>query len=690
MFKNNFLWVLLLAVLVVWNPLYAQVEPDSIIQNQVELLVSRSDAENDFAEFAEDYQWLLNNPVNINSRSLRELGRLFFLSKPQQYRILAYTSTYGDMVSEYELAQIEGIDSSTLSLIKPYIVIKPSSRDSLRFSNVFKYGRNQLLVRYQSILQDQLGYTPASDSLLSANPDARYLGDASRIYFRYGFDYKGRIRFGVLGDKDPGEAFFKGSQPNGFDFYSAYAWASNTGFIKQMVVGDYHLSFGQGLTLWSGLSFGKSGYGLGFAHQARGIRPNTSANEAMFMRGAALTTGFGDFEATAFASSLPIDASVHNSDSADGLFRSLDITGLHRTPSEVAGKGNLTVTSFGGNVSLTKSIFALGITAVATKFSGEFLPTGSLYQLFQTQQSKELAVGINGKLYLRKTEFAGEFTRDRNGCLAALMSGVFQLDPRFLMTLVYRNYDKSFKNFYANSFGENSQNANEEGLFIGIRSNPGRRLEVFTYADFYRFPWLKYRVDAPSTGQEFFAQAIYNLKRSTQLTLRYRFETKPLNVSNSQNLATEVGTVNYHNFRVQLQYQPVPSLTLANRIEMVLYKHASSAQEQGVALLQDVTWKPDFLPLAFTARYALFSTDGYNSRIYTYERDVLYSFSVPALYDHGSRAYLLVKFRKENWPDISMRWGTTVFSQVQVIGSGLDQIDGNSKTELKVQVLYKF
>ena len=208
MIKYNLLWVLMLTMFGVWNTLYAQVETDSVIQNQVELLVSRSDADHDFVEFAEDYQWLLNNPVNINSRSLRELGRLFFLSKPQQYRILAYTSTYGDMVSEYELAQIEGIDSATLSLIKTYIIIKPSVHDTLRFSNVFKYGRNQLLVRYQSVLQDQLGYTAASDSLLSANPDARYLGDASRVYFRYSFDYKGRVRFGLLGDKDPGEAFF--------------------------------------------------------------------------------------------------------------------------------------------------------------------------------------------------------------------------------------------------------------------------------------------------------------------------------------------------------------------------------------------------------------------------------------------------------------------------------------------------
>jgi hypothetical protein len=163
-----------------------------------------------------------------------------------------------------------------------------------------------------------------------------------------------------------------------------------------------------------------------------------------------------------------------------------------------------------------------------------------------------------------------------------------------------------------------------------------------------------------------------------------------MNISNPQKPNTEVGTVSYHNFRFQLQYQPLPSLTLANRAEIVLYQHTSATQEQGFALLQDVTWKPSNSPLSVTARYALFSTDSYNSRIYTYERDVLYSFSVPALYDHGSRAYAMVQFKKDAWPAISLRLGTTVFNQAQTIGSGLDLIEGNSRTEIKLQVSYKF
>ena len=40
--------------------------------------------------------------------------------------------------------------------------------------------------------------------------------------------------------------------------------------------------------------------------------------------------------------------------------------------------------------------------------------------------------------------------------------------------------------------------------------------------------------------------------------------------------------------------------------------------------------------LRLSARYAIFNTDSYDTRIYAYEKDVLYAFSVPALYATGS------------------------------------------------------
>ncbi len=683
---------ILFCIILSASSLHAQqpVSGDSIINKQVEMLVEKTDASADFTEFAEDFEILAANPVNINTRDASELARLFFLNKSQQYRILAYTTTYGDLVSVYELSGIDGMDSLAIARILPYITVAPSTEDKLNISNVFRWGTNKLLMRYQTVVEEQKGYSEATDSLLAANPDARYLGSPARLYLRYGFDYKGRVRFGVLGDKDPGEEFFGGSQKKGFDFYSAYFWAKNIGVFKRIAVGDYHLSFGQGLTMWSGLSFGKAGVGSGFSQQSRGIRPNTSTNEAMFMRGVAAASAYKNFTLTGFFSALPIDATPESKDTADGIFRTIDITGLHRTPSEIAGKGNITVTTAGGNLTYSGSIFTAGITAVSTKFSGDFAGNVSLYQLFQTQQQHELTIGADARVYLRKTEIAGEISRDVNGNLAGIVNGSFEFDPRFTLMLIYRNYNKSFKNFYSNAFGEGSTTSNEEGVYIGFRAQPGKKLQLTVYADFYRFPWLKYRVDAPSNGQEYYALAEYRLNRNVTANLRYRFEQKPLNSSLTDEKTNGIGTVNTHNLRFNIEYQPVKDVVFANRAEMAMYQMDSKNQEAGFVVFQDITWKPADFPFSVSARYALFNTDSYNTRIYAYEKDAPYSFSVPSYYDRGSRFYCLIGYEKGRWLDVNFRIGTTIYNDLQTIGSGLTEIEGNTKTEAKLQVMLKF
>ena len=127
-----------------------------------------------------------------------------------------------------------------------------------------------------------------TDSALVASPNSRYLGDRNRIYTRYKYNYGNHISFGITAEKDAGEEFFKGSQPNGFDFYSAHFFLRNQGKIKQLAIGDYQAQFGQGLTFWSGLAFGKSADIMLVKRSAVGLKPYTSADENLFMRGAGI------------------------------------------------------------------------------------------------------------------------------------------------------------------------------------------------------------------------------------------------------------------------------------------------------------------------------------------------------------------------------------------------------------------
>ena len=119
---------------------------------------------------------------------------------------------------------------------------------------------------------------------------------------------EGVLSFGLSGEKDPGEEFFRGSQKKGFDFYSAYFCLRNKNIIKILVIGDYHTQFGHGLINGSGLRLKKSTDALALAPVAQGILPYTSSDENLFMRGIGTTIKIRKVELTVFYSQKKTDA----------------------------------------------------------------------------------------------------------------------------------------------------------------------------------------------------------------------------------------------------------------------------------------------------------------------------------------------------------------------------------------------
>jgi hypothetical protein len=95
-------------------------------------------------------------------------------------------------------------------------------------------------------------------------------------------------------------------------------------------------------------------------------------------------------------------------------------------------------------------------------------------------------------------------------------------------------------------------------------------------------------------------------------------------------------------------------------------------------------------PYAAVLRLQYFETDSYNSRIYAYENDVLYSYSIPAFYDKGFRYYLTINYYLGKRISFWLRWAQTIYRDKTTVGSGLDEINGNKKSEVKVQARWVF
>jgi hypothetical protein len=114
----------------------------------------------------------------------------------------------------------------------------------------------------------------------------------------------------------------------------------------------------------------------------------------------------------------------------------------------------------------------------------------------------------------------------------------------------------------------------------------------------------------------------------------------------------------------------------------------------------DCFYTPASKPWSANMRLTCFETGGYNSRIYTYENDVLYGYSIPPFYNKGCRYYVNFRFNaarrirkpvNTGWRgDIWLRWAQTVYQDKSSIGSGLDKIAGSQKSELKFQIMVKW
>ena len=120
------------------------------------------------------------------------------------------------------------------------------------------------------------------------------------------------------------------------------------------------------------------------------------------------------------------------------------------------------------------------------------------------------------------------------------------------------------------------------------------------------------------------------------------------------------------------------------------FQNVDKENSNGFLIYQDVLYRPDDKPFDITLRYALFDTDDYDARIYAYENDVLYAFSIPGYYYNGSRFYILLKWEILDNLDFWLRFSQTFFNNQSTIGSGLDEIEGNARSEIKVQLRLKF
>ncbi len=688
---------------------------NALLIEQVERLAEDSDDDLDFEDLLENYIFLSENPINLNSDEVVRLLELHLINAFQYEELQKYRRYYGDFLFMEELEMLEGIDEQTLAILAPVVYVgKDLTKDRITLKKLASYGKHQVLGRFEQVLESQQGYASYSDEEILAKPNSRFLGSPQRYQLRYTYNYRNKVRAGFVLEKDPGEMFFTdhvsdtvkallGKQYHrGFDFVGFHLYAKDMGIVKAAVIGDYQMSWGQGLTMWSGMSFGKAGAGSSIMKQGRGLSPKSSASETLFMRGTAVTLGRGPFSATVFYANRMIDANVSVADSLEEaeMVSSLQETGYHRTIGEIQDRHAIRQQVVGGHLAYAVAHFEVGYTLHHTWLNVPLQLKPSHYNQYYFQGSRLTNQGLDFKYVKGKYALFGEAAMSYNNdtmvkqqtqrpiAFAGLIGMTVKPTGYLNFTILYRNYGKAYQNLFSNAFGEGSRNQGQNGVYLGVEVAPAPYWNFLAYADQFRFTWLTSQVNAPSWGHDYYMRLSHSFSKKTSAYLQFRSKTKMKNSTDGMTFSHYPIFYTKNSVRFNISYG-FNDFVFGNKVEGAHYRNDDGSNAYGYYLCQDIAYKPEGKPFNLTFRYALFDAQDYNARVYAYENDVLYAFSVPALYGKGMRVYLLGKLKFLDALTLYARIGSTFYTDRETISSGPTQIEGNHKTDLKVEVVWK-
>ncbi len=639
----------------------------------------------------EHLEFYLRRPLDLNAADYEQLTELGLLSELQVMQLLDYRQRLGPLIAPEELQAIPSFDLASIYRILPFVRVGRGLDDiQMPLHRMALAGRNELYLRSTRVLEQQAGYR---------GDEPAYLGNPFRVYARYRHNYENKLSYGITLEKDPGEPWYYPGKIYGFDFISAHFYVRDySRRLRALAIGDYGVSMGQGLILFSGFGGGKSAFVMNIRRSARTLRPYTSLDENNFFRGGAITLGLtNELEITAFASYRQRDANVVftaldtlDSEDTRALITSFQLTGFHRTEREIEQKNAIKETLGGAVLRYSRNRFRASANVLYTQFEAPLVRDSRPYNYFRFQNDRLLNASLDYTFMIRNINFFGESAMSDNGGMATVNGMLIGLDKMVDLSLLFRHLGRDFQAMNNNPFTESAQGQNETGLYLGLQITPNRKWQFSAYMDTWKHPWLMFNSSGPSQGSEYLARITYRERRRMEAYIQWRHEVKDWNYRGPDDKINKLGQRQRTYFRIHAGNQISRQVELRSRAEAGRYQLADNQPSLGFLLYQDVILRPIDFPLSVTARFAIFHTDDFNSRLYAFENDILQSFSIPAYYGRGTRYYINLRYRGIRNLVLEARFAQTRRTDVTSIGTGHEATGKPTRTEVKAQAKWSF
>ncbi|MBC7417640.1 MAG: helix-hairpin-helix domain-containing protein, partial [Pedobacter sp.] len=373
-------------------------DPEQEIQDIIESQFENLPEDYDLTGIVEVLGNLRKRPLDLNNASAEDLGQIFFLSPLQISNLLLHIKENGKLADLLELQTINGFDLKTIQSLLPFVSLKANlNLEKINFKNLSQFGSHDFIIRLAQTLEKQKGFTDL--------PGNRYLGSPEKMQFRYKFQLADVFAANLTMDKDAGEQIFD----KRVDFISGNMSFYKLGRIKKLVIGDYNLQFGQGLTLWTGFSFGKSPEVTSVAKKDLGLRRYSSTNEFSFLRGASATVNvLGNIFLTPFVSFRKLDANQSVDGVGNMVQATINQTGLHRTKTELENRNSLSQQIFGAVAEYKTSNLNIGLVGYRTIFGNGFITQSAVYDSYSFTGKTLTNIGLHYNYSLKNFYLFGE------------------------------------------------------------------------------------------------------------------------------------------------------------------------------------------------------------------------------------------------------------------------------------------
>ena len=619
----------------------------------------------DWEELMAQMEELANEPRDINQMTREEWEALPFLTPQQVEQLVEYHDRYGAMKSMNELRLLTEMDEPRRQLLNCFFYIGEEKEPGFpSLNDIAQYGRHELMA---------YAHIPTYERRGDKNG---YAGYPYKHWLRYQFGYKDYVKAGFVGAQDAGEPFFSNKNKAGYDFYSFYLQVSHLGCLETAVVGKYKLSVGMGLVMNSSFAFSKLATLTQLGRSTKTLRAHSSRSTD-YLQGAAASIRMGQrLTATAFVSYRPLDATLNS----DSTARTLVDEGYHRTTTELAKKNNTHAAETGLNLQYRQGRLRGGITALYSHLDRRLQPPATpLYRRYQAQGNDFVNVSANYGYLSRRLTLNGETAINKNGALATLNSVGLMVTDVLSMMAMQRFYSYRYTALHAHSLSNGGQVQNESGLLVGLTWTPTPRWRLMGYTDYCYSPWARYRISKPSHAWDHLLQLTYTPQHWT-LGARYRLRQRQRDKSGT----TTLEDYSEQRARLWADWQSGGRWNSKSQIDATI----ANADDRGIMVSQTLGYQTATLRLSGGIGY--FYTDSYNSRVYLYESGPLYTFGLSQFSGHGLRYWLMARWQPSRSLTLTAKVATTKYYDRDVIGTGLQQIDGSSMTDVDLQVRWKF